>query len=279
MIEAPEACCLSEQLNRTVRGKRITNVFAQYTPHKFAWFYGNPKEYPERLTGKTIDKINPCGGMIEIEAGDMMLILTDGINLRYFTPGEKLPARHQLLIGFEDESCLVASVRMYGGLWCFPKEGFNAPIAAYYETAKNKPQVMTDEFCESYFRKLIYADDAQKKTTKAFLATEQTIPGLGNGVLQDILYNAHIHPKTRIHSLSAGQKEELYHQIKSTLQEMYNLGGRSTETDLFGKSGGYIPHLSKNTAGTICPRCEDMIKKENYLGGSIYYCSGCQPIQ
>lgn len=42
MIEAPEACCLSEQLNRTVRGKRITNVFAQYTPHKFAWFYGNP---------------------------------------------------------------------------------------------------------------------------------------------------------------------------------------------------------------------------------------------
>lgn len=93
MIEAPEACCLSEQLNRTVRGKRITNVFAQYTPHKFAWFYGNPKEYPERLTGKTIDKINPCGGMIEIEAGDMMLILTDGINLRYFTPGEKLPAQ------------------------------------------------------------------------------------------------------------------------------------------------------------------------------------------
>lgn len=88
MIEAPEACCLSEQLNRTVRGKRITNVFAQYTPHKFAWFYGNPEEYPERLTGKTIDKINPCGGMIEIEAGDMMLILTDGINLRYFTPSE-----------------------------------------------------------------------------------------------------------------------------------------------------------------------------------------------
>lgn len=106
--------------------------------------------------------------MIEIEAGDMMLILTDGINLRYFTPGEKLPARHQLLIGFEDESCLVASVRMYGGLWCFPKEGFNAPIAAYYETAKNKPQVMTDEFCESYFRKLIYADEAQRKQQKLF---------------------------------------------------------------------------------------------------------------
>ena len=70
MIEAPEARYLSEQLNRTVRGKKITDVFAQYTPHKFAWFYGNPEEYPERLAGKTIDEINPRGGMIEIKAGE-----------------------------------------------------------------------------------------------------------------------------------------------------------------------------------------------------------------
>lgn len=276
MIEAPEACCLSEQLNRTVKGKKITDVFAQYTPHKFAWFYGNPEEYPERLAGKTIDEVNPRGGMIEIKAGEMMLILTDGVNLRYFAPGEKLPTKHQLLIGFEDESCLVASVRMYGGLWCFPNEGFNAPISAYYEAAKNKPQVMSDEFDKEYFGKLIDADEAQKKTAKAFLATEQTIPGLGNGVLQDILYNARIHPRTRINALSAEQRENLFYQIKSTLREIYIQGGRNTETDLFGRNGGYVSHLSKKTVGTACPRCGETIKKENYLGGSIYYCSGCQ---
>ena len=44
MIEAPEARLLCEQLNKTVCGKRITDVFAQYTPHKFAWFYGKPEE-------------------------------------------------------------------------------------------------------------------------------------------------------------------------------------------------------------------------------------------
>ena len=38
MIEAPEARYLCEQLNNTVKGKRITNVFALFTPHKFAWF-------------------------------------------------------------------------------------------------------------------------------------------------------------------------------------------------------------------------------------------------
>lgn len=276
MIEAPEALYLSQQLDKTVKGKKITDVFAQYTPHKFAWFYGNPEEYSERLTGKTINEINPRGGMVEFKIEEMMLILTDGVNLRYFTAGEKLPVKHQLLIGFEDESCLVASVRMYGGLWCFPKEGFHAPIAAYYEAAKNKPQVMWDEFDREYFRKLIEEEDAQKKTAKAFLATEQTIPGLGNGVLQDILYNARIHPKTRISALSAEERESLYDHLKSTLQDIYIQGGRCTETDLFGRAGGYVPHLSKMTAGTACPRCGETIRKESYLGGSIYYCSGCQ---
>ena len=279
MIEAPEARYLSEQLNRTVTGKKITYVFAQYTPHKFAWFYGNPEEYPQLLVGKTINAANARGGMVEIKAEDVKLILTDGVNLRYFSSGEKLPDKHQLLVGFEDESCLVASVRMYGGLWCFPEEGFNAPISAYYESAMSKPQVMSDAFTLDYFMGLINADDAQKKTAKAFLATEQTIPGLGNGVLQDILYNAHIHPKTKISMLSETKREELYHQVKSTLQEIYERGGRSTETDLFGKNGGYVPYLSKDTAGTACPRCGETIKKENYLGGSIYYCSGCQQIE
>lgn len=139
----------------------------------------------------------------------MLLILTDGVNLRYFAPGERLPAKHQLLIGFEDESCLVASVRMYGGLWCFPNEGFDAPISAYYEAAKNKPQVMSEEFSKEYFMELINAEDAQKKTgQKLFWLPNKPYP-VSNGVLQDILYNARIHPKTKINALST-EKEKTF---------------------------------------------------------------------
>jgi formamidopyrimidine-DNA glycosylase len=55
-------------------------------------------------------------------------------------------------------------------------------------------------------------------------------------------------------------------------------GGRDTETDLYGQPGGYKTVLSKNTAGTACPKCGTMIIKEAYMGGSIYYCAGCQPL-
>jgi formamidopyrimidine-DNA glycosylase len=39
-------------------------------------------------------------------------------------------------------------------------------------------------------------------SAKAFLATEQRIPGLGNGVLQDILFTAGIHPKRKMAAIS-----------------------------------------------------------------------------
>ena len=74
----------------------------------------------------------------------------------------------------------------------------------------------------------------QKLSAKAFLATEQRIPGLGNGVLQDILWYANIHPKRKISTLSAEQKHKLFRSVKTILAEMTELGGRDTERDLFG---------------------------------------------
>ena len=82
-------------------------------------------------------------------------------------------------------------------------------LSEYYRIAKSKPQVMTDAFSKKYFLGLINEEGAQKKSAKAFLATEQTIPGLGNGVLQDILYHAHIHPKKKIATLTDKEKENL----------------------------------------------------------------------
>ena len=277
MIEAPEARYLCQQLNHTVGGKRITDVYTQFSPHKFAWFTGSSEEYAEWLSGKTIDHAQPQGGMVEITIGDKVVVLTDGVNLRYLTPGSKLPTKHQLLIAFEDESCLIASVRMYGGLMCYDKDTTDGTLSNYYLTAKSKPQGMSDAFSKEYFLGLIDAESAQKKSAKAFLATEQTIPGLGNGVLQDILYHTHIHPKKKISELTDKERENLFYQIKETMNDIYQQGGRNTESDLFGENGKYVACLSKDTAGMACPRCGETIVKENYLGGSIYYCKGCQP--
>ncbi|HBK85696.1 MAG TPA: endonuclease VIII, partial [Firmicutes bacterium] len=127
----------------------------------------------------------------------------------------------------------------------------------------------------AYFAGLL-DEQGRKKSAKAFLATEQRIPGLGNGVLQDILYQANIHPRRSMLSLTDQELETLFLAIKATLRQMADQGGRDTEKDLFGQPGGYRTILSKNTVNTPCPRCGELVRKEAYMGGSIYYCSGCQ---
>ena len=108
------------------------------------------------------------------------------------------------------------------------------------------------------------------------MATEQRIPGLGNGALQDILYISGIHPKRKMANVTDDEYSMLFDTIKDTLRRMADQGGRDTEKDLFGNPGGYQTYLSKKTASTPCVKCGYELHKGNYMGGTIYYCEHCQ---
>jgi len=272
VIELPEAAVLAKQLNETVIGKTIENVIAAHTPHKLAWYFGDPQEYRGLLTGRVVSGAASYGGQVEISVGTATLLFSDGVNLRYYNRGAKLPEKHQLLLEFDDGSSLVGWVQMYGGLAAF-RDGKNDN--KYYLVAKEKPSPLSSDFDKHYFESL-FDENTVKLSLKAFLATEQRIPGLGNGILQDILFNSKMHPKKKAGTLSTGDKQVLFDSIKNTLSEMTAKGGRDTENDLFGMPGAYEARLGKNTVGRPCSECGTPIKKEAYLGGSIYYCARCQ---
>ena len=202
----------------------------------------------------------------------MALVFSDGVNLQFHNQNEVLPKKHQLVLKFEDATALSATISMYGGLLCTEK-GKNEN--QYYLIAKQKPSPLEESFSMEYFLNLFSAED-EKLSLKAFLATNQRIPGLGNGVLQDILFNAEFHPKKKVNTLNEADKQKLFNSITNTLKVMCNQGGRDTEKDLFGNPGGYRTILSKNSLGNPCKRCGSEVVKEAYLGGSIYFCSGCQ---
>lgn len=274
-MELPEAIAISKQLNENVLGKRIMNVTAAHSPHKFAWYHGNPQEYHDLLVDKVVGIASGFGSMVEIKAEDVSILFGEGIGIRFQRENEKRPQKHQLLIEFEDFSAISASVQMYGGLWCFREGDFDNQ---YYQLAKEKPSPLSDEFDRKYFDIFFSTQGNDKLSAKALLATEQRIPGLGNGVLQDILFNARIHPKKKVKAFTKADKDNLYNSIKATLAQMTIEGGRDTERDLFGCFGGYKTRLSKNTVDKECELCGNKIKKEAYMGGSIYYCDGCQNI-
>jgi len=167
---------------------------------------------------------------------------------------------------------MCATVAMYGGLSCFPQGANDNP---YYLASRQKTSPLSEAFTQDYFFSL-FVPDTEKYSLKAFLATEQRIPGIGNGVLQDILFKAQLHPKRKVSTLTTKDKESLFHAAKLTLKEMAALGGRDTEKDLFGNPGGYQTRMSKNTVGQPCQVCGSLVIKQAYMGGSIYFCPGCQ---
>ena len=271
MLEIPEAVVIAAQINQSLVGKQIAHVVANQTPHTFAWFTGDPAEYHQRLVGKTFDSASAFGGQVEVRVADYYLVLST--SMRCYSAGEKLPKKHQLLLTFSDDSVFICSVQMWGGMMCF-KVGEKGGLMDY-ELAKQLPSPLSPAFTRAYFDSLFDADYG-KLSTKEFLATRQRIPGLGNGVLQDILWTARIHPRRKMADLSHKEIDQMYSAVTGVLRQMVDCGGRDTERDLFGNPGGYRTVLSKNTVEQPCPECGTLIKKEAYMGGSIYYCAGCQ---
>ena len=83
MIEIPESYTIAKQLNETIKGKIISIVKANQSPHSFAWYFGEPQKYGELLEGKTIGDSFARSGMIEIQAEDCRLVFSDGACIRY----------------------------------------------------------------------------------------------------------------------------------------------------------------------------------------------------
>ena len=272
MLELPESQTLARQLRESILGKRIEKVQANSTPHGFAFYHGDPAGYNSLLAGKTVDDAHAFGGQVEIAAQDARLVVNDGINMRLYPAGTKRPDKHQLFMELSDGSALLCTVQMYGGMQAFKANAYDNP---YYHIAKEKPSPLSDAFNEAYFEKML-SEAKPALSSKAFLATEQRIPGLGNGVLQDILFRSSIHPKTKLASLKDKQKTHLFKTVKETLREMTEKGGRDTEKDLFGRPGGYICLLSKNTLEKPCPVCGGALVRQAYLGGNVYFCPTCQ---
>ncbi len=273
MIEIPEAAVLSRQLGEVLACKTIASVQAAHSPHKFAWYYGKPEAYDSLMRGKTVETAAPFGSFVEICAEKMRILFSEGTNLTFLSSKKEIPKKHQLLIGFRDGTYLAATVQMYGGMGCQRAGEIDNP---YYLRAKEKPSPNTSGFTFAYFLKLVEDPALESKSVKAVLATEQRIPGLGNGVLQDILYNARVHPARKWRTLDEDALRVLYESIQTTLETMTLEGGRDTERDLFGRPGGYVTLCSKNTVGSPCPRCGKTIEKKAYMGGSVYFCPACQ---
>jgi formamidopyrimidine-DNA glycosylase len=121
MIELPEAVVIARQISSTLTGRKIARAVANASPHKFAWYSGDPQGYHDLLFDKTVHGARAYGNHIEIAAGDRMLVISTPV--KYHPKGATPPKKHQLLLEFDDGSSVTCSVQMWGVLLCLPQGG------------------------------------------------------------------------------------------------------------------------------------------------------------
>lgn len=275
MFELPEYLTLARQMNATVAGKIIENGQLGNKPHKFVWYNRRHEEFAALTAGKKWGHAQVKGRwlLIPLEPGFVLVLGECGGKVLFHPAGARLPDTFHMKLIFTDQTAFTVTTQMWGAM-----ELFEQGQERERQYIKNMaPTPIDPEFTLDYFHHLLDSLVAgPKRSVKSLLTQEQTIPGLGNAIAQDIMFRAKLHPRHPLEQISSDQRDELWQAITETVRQIIEAGGRSDETDLFDQPGQYIRRMSKDTAGQACTDCGTIIEKIQYLGGACYFCPQCQ---
>jgi formamidopyrimidine-DNA glycosylase len=116
---------------------------------------------------------------------------------------------------------------------------------------------------------------ATPRQLKTFLTDQHAIAGIGNGLSDEILWEARLSPLRRTDQVDDGELRRLHDAVRSVLERQIAL--------LRESAGGGLPqrepveHYSVHDhKGEPCPRCKAPIAWISYAERDTFYCPGCQ---
>ena len=140
------------------------------------------------------------------------------------------------------------------------------------EIAAVGPDPTRGELDPAAFRAALGGAARQLKT---FLTDPRMIAGIGNGLADEIAYEARLSPFQRTAQISEEEADRLYAAIARVLERQIDL--------LRASAAGEIPQREPREhyevhdhAGRACRRCGDVIARISYADHETFYCPGCQ---
>jgi formamidopyrimidine-DNA glycosylase len=138
------------------------------------------------------------------------------------------------------------------------------------------PEPLEKEFRWDYLPDRIGSRRAQ---IKPLLLDQKVVSGIGNIYVDEILYDARLHPRRKANTLSEGEWKALYNAIRSNLEA--GVEHRGTTVRLFrdvldrpGEHQNYLRVFEKH--GQPCPGCEGEVVREKVSGRPSHFCPECQ---
>jgi formamidopyrimidine-DNA glycosylase len=138
------------------------------------------------------------------------------------------------------------------------------------------PEPLEDGFEADYLPRAIGSRRAQ---IKPLLLDQKVISGIGNIYVDEILYDARLHPRRKANTFSEEEWQALHRAIRSNLAA--GVEHRGTTVRLYrdvldrpGEHQNYLRIFEKH--GQSCPGCEGEVVREKVSGRPSHYCPACQ---
>lgn len=275
-VELPEAKMLAEQMNQTLKGKKVGSHEVQDSEklQRIGFMNKNLADY-DILDRQTILGAESGGNTVHLRlSGDANLVISPeyGGRVRYHEAGEKHP-RYHLKLNFTDGSALTIRLTSMGVVSA-AETGDLEKRYTYRRDFMGAVSPDSPVFTYGYFRDVF---SGQNRALKPLLVgKDAAVVGVSNSAFQDVIYRAGLYPKRKASSLTEDETRGLYDAVRVLVGERLSLGGKEDWTDLHGKHGGYTPMMGPNMKDRSCPRCGAAIQRIAHGGGHVYLCPGCQ---
>lgn len=265
MPELPEVESVRRQLDPELRGRRVTEVWADPIPTM-------PREFHllEAAIGHTIERVDRRGKFLIAPLDDSKeLVMHLGMTgvLRFDLDSPHVRARLALDDG---RTLCFKDVRRFGRM---------AVVEAGIYEAIPMLGLMGPEPLSAEFDRDVFAWELRRTTSpvKPFLLSQRPVAGVGNIYADEALWLARIHPASR--KVGRGRAHALHGAIRDTLERAIEREG-TTFSDyqmVDGSSGSNAGFLAAyGRQGKPCPRCSTPMKKVVLGGRGTTFCPRCQ---
>ena len=271
MPELPEVETIKEDLRALVVGTTIERAEVLAPP-----LVEQPalEEFLSRLEGVGVSGARRRAKhlIVELDSGDSLVFqLKIGGQLLLVPPVE------------EPQTALMLVLYLGGGRRLFLRDetGFTRARllgAAELEERLSSlgPEPLEDGFDAGYLARKVGSRRAQ---IKPLLLDQKVVSGIGNIYVDEILYDARIHPRRKANTLSGEEWEALYGAIRENLAA--GVEHRGTTVRLYrdvldrpGEHQHYLRVFEKH--GRPCPGCEGEVVREKVGGRPSHFCPACQ---
>ncbi len=138
------------------------------------------------------------------------------------------------------------------------------------------PEPFSEEFTAEYLKEKIGSRRAQ---IKALLLDQKVVSGIGNIYVDEILFDARLHPRRKANTLSEEEWERLHAAIRKNLAAGVEHRGTTVRLyrDVLNRPGGHQNFLRVfEREGEECLGCGGKVVREKVAGRGTYFCPACQ---